>query len=307
MRGKFRAENDYFAIMELMIEHCGGVGKERQTSTRICAEDIGVSKSVVGDIRKVAERVGGMTGRYEGGPKGKGGRKAYWIFHHDAEWIKAQAMEQFGIRLNSYDIEHKMPKDPRWEKRQKEEEQKQAAQAVTDDEKVPATQEEVPDTQIAQQLRSLRKSEPEALIEAARQYMGREAFIKEELKRFADMGITIDESAIKVEKDPVLEATSGLVEYIDALNAREARLRATIEKLQGAPKKGGVLDRLELDHLKEQNSALQQTVYDLRKSAGDLQAEHRRQVQAKDRRIQELEKELQRVATTAIQNIAAAH
>ena len=327
-QGKFRPENDYLAVLERMIEHCGGVNEEQRTSSAICSEALGVSQSVVADLRKVAERTGGMTSRYEGGPKGEGGRRAYWKFVHDHLWIQAQAKKQFGIKLTAYDIEHKMPRDYRYNQAQRTKPipadapppikgspdprptrhfEPDAEGVMTPANQIPVkeTGETAEPTDMEAKMRAAgftRKDEPKALIEAARQYMGREDFIAEELKRFAAMGITIDESAIKVEKDPVLEAVAALVPAWDRLTSTVDRQAESLRTVQPT---GALQDKVnqykaDLEEARDQTRKVQHA-YDEWKSY------NKRKMQEKDRRIQELEKELQHAATQHIQNIAQAH
>lgn len=287
---QFVSKTHYPTLLAKIIDYCGGVGHEMETSTDRCASALGVSEKAVADLRKVAARVGGLEARYVGGPKGKGGRNSYWTFTHDAKWIEDEFMKQFGLQLRSYDID----------KRMRPVRQPSVTEFAPDAEGVLTPLKQIPETQIAQQLRPLRKSEPEALIEAARQYMGREAFIKEELERFAKMGITIDESAIKVEKDPVLEAISGLVGFIDNQKAAIDRQAEALDKLQ----KTGAITR-KTEQLQKDLSVERENTAIMRRNILALQQEHRVAIQKRDRRIQELENELRTLATHNLRQVAA--
>jgi len=73
-------------------------------------------------------------------------------------------------------------------------------------------------------LRGLRKDEPAALVEAARQYSRRQDFVLERLDEIEKLGIAIDRSkvmsAIKLETDPEFEGIVKVLPHIDDLEAR---------------------------------------------------------------------------------------
>lgn len=71
------------------------------------------------------------------------------------------------------------------------------------------------------EIRPLRKDEPYALVQAARQYEGTKDFIDEEVKRFAEHGIKFDPSVIGLPRDERLEAIVLVLPVIDRFE-REA-------------------------------------------------------------------------------------
>lgn len=83
-------------------------------------------------------------------------------------------------------------------------------------------------------------TEPEALLEAARQYANRAAAVVEHIGALEAMGITINRDqlakAIKVENDPVLDAVSRLLPVFDRGQRTVERLTAENESLRAEVK-----------------------------------------------------------------------
>lgn len=278
-------------ILRRMVREAGGVGNEIQTSAEDIAKKIGYPTSHVQTLRTFTARIGALKVRYVAAGQGNRiqGRHAFWTFVHDAEWVIAKAK---GLGIVPFDRKHivqLMPTDP---SRKKPGPPKAKAVPI-----IEAPPEEV--TKLRQELRKVRKSEEEALIEAARQYVGREAFITEELERFEAMGITIDASAIHFEKDEKLETAAILVAYIDRLKGAIERQNALLEATHDS--RG-----LELK-LKEKQAALDDANLRLEragKAITEATSTHRLRMQEKDRRIKELEDIIRREATKRLQTQA---
>ena len=313
----FRKKHQYEGVITQMIEYCGGVGVEKQTSTRDICDALGLAYGVASDLRKVAERTGGMTTRYSGGPKGALGRRAHWTFLHDEKWIADQALAQWDVRLTAYDIEKKMPKDYRFNQSTRKAPHKPSdppgingvdpRPTIDDTTEFKNTgqkyviKDETTDMEVKMRLAGAsRKDEGEALIEAARQYAGREEFIKEELKRFAEMGITIDETAIKVEKDDRLEGVAVLLPYIDRLKRSIERQSKALDEVQETGKNAKRVEQLEQD-LADRNDDIRK----VRHAHEELKNQKRLKLQEKDREIQHLRAELEAQVTENLRLVAA--
>lgn len=78
--------------------------------------------------------------------------------------------------------------------------------------------------EVAKVLREMRKSEPEAFIEAARQYEHRNEFVIERLVEMESLGVVIDREkvmkGIKLERDDEIEGVVRVLPYIDELESR---------------------------------------------------------------------------------------
>ena len=287
---------EWHVLLAQMVEVCG-LNTEVCTSAKEIADTLSASHSAVGRLRTFAERVGGLKTRYVPNGGKQGGRDAFYTFTHDADWMLAEGKRLWGItELNWATLDTQMPKYAAGFQPFKKENggtptRKANPEVIT---------EKSEETQLTQQLRPARKNDVEALIEASRQYAGREAFITEELKRFAEMGITIDASAIKVEKDPVMEQVAVVVEFIDKLKRTIDRQADTIKTLQD---QHGSTDKVK--SLEEQLRLALQANSELRRQSSDVQAAHREQMQRKDQRIQKLEGELKGLATVRLQSIGA--
>lgn len=96
-------------------------------------------------------------------------------------------------------------------------------------------------------LRPLKYNESHGLVEAAKQYRERVAFVDAEIERFREKGIRIDRSAFKVARDARLEVISLTLPYVESLEKQVenltskvnrvgdvAELRRQLEETQGA-------------------------------------------------------------------------
>lgn len=72
-------------------------------------------------------------------------------------------------------------------------------------------------------LRPLRKDESLALVEAARQYLGRKQLKAQKLKELRDGGINVPDSAIPLARDERLESVTLTLPYIDSLLSADTK------------------------------------------------------------------------------------
>lgn len=282
-----RQEADYREVLEGMFRVFGGVNVERRGNVETIAEELKVSPSVVGKIRTFAERIGGMTIRYEAAEvipgKGVRGKYSFWCFIHTPEWMMREAKDRWNFTAFDHaNIAEKMPKRrlggdwivPKASGR---------PMPVTETPQLAETELEQPQVaEIAEIRRQV--AEPEALVEAIRQYMGREEFIAAELVKFHEMGIEIDRDAIKFETNPEMEFAVPLIELIDKLERQNYRLRDR----QG--------DTTNINHYIQKARQLEDDLLTLRHERDEMKRafeafkdETRRKAQIRDRRIKELE------------------
>ncbi len=86
-------------------------------------------------------------------------------------------------------------------------------------------------------LRSIRKDEPEALIEAARQYANRTSEVTAHIEALRGLGVEVDMdkvmAGISLTPDPELELVGRLLPYIDRLERSAKTARALAESNRG--------------------------------------------------------------------------
>lgn len=75
-------------------------------------------------------------------------------------------------------------------------------------------------------LQPLKRDEAAAMIEAARQYVKRDAFIDEEIARFKAYGLALNRDSIGAPKDEVLAHVGLVVDYVSRLERENDRLQA---------------------------------------------------------------------------------
>lgn len=295
--------NDYNEVLREMVT-AFGINQEARASVESVAEAIGRTPSAVARLRTFAERVGGLKVRYSAvvGEDGNSflGRSAYWTFIHDPEWMAKEAKRLWDMPYISHgNLDKYMPAGENTKNG------KHFDNSSIDRERRPSEPEQQQDepSGIAQKLRPFRKNEIEALIEAARQYAGRESFIEEELKRFHEMGIEIDRSAIHFERNEVLETAAILAEHIARLNAATERQAAIIANLQSTSP--ATTDYIK--GLKAEVERLRREAASRESATSELIDKFRTKNQRLELRVKQLEEELQRVATAKLQQLAGAH
>lgn len=96
-------------------------------------------------------------------------------------------------------------------------------------------------------LREIRKDEPEALIEAARQYTNRGAAVQAKMRELADLGVTVDADmlakAIHFEVDERLETIAAILPLIDRLERQGVRNAGDREELMELRRSVSVLTK----------------------------------------------------------------
>ena len=138
-------------------------------------------------------------------------------------------------------------------------------------------------------LKPLRKDEAAALIAAARQYGQRNAFIEEEISRFAAVGLTLDREAVGMSKDERLEHIGLVMDYIDRLE-REATAPATVRADSNEVKQL----RAEATELRNQVNRMVREKSDQKTAVEDLLNRYRNEKSLIQRRNDELETDLVR-------------
>lgn len=73
-------------------------------------------------------------------------------------------------------------------------------------------------------LRSMRKDESKALIEAARQYANKGKFLEDKIEELRREGFEVAPGALSIKRDERLEAVALAVPYVDALERENTRL-----------------------------------------------------------------------------------
>jgi hypothetical protein len=73
-------------------------------------------------------------------------------------------------------------------------------------------------------LRAMRKDESKAVIEAARQYANKGAFLEKKIAELREEGFEVAEGALSIKRDDRLEAVALAVPYVEALERENERL-----------------------------------------------------------------------------------
>jgi hypothetical protein len=292
-----KGSSDYAKVLNDMVAMCG-LGEETKTNAADLAASIDANESVVSRLRTFAERVGGLQVRYEGNMvDGRlRGRSSYWRFVMSAPRMIKRAEELWGFDgIDNHQLDHKMPplergSNPNGGRPM----HKKTTMGTNHEQGTPPQQEE---TQIAQEAKKIRTkiAEPEALIEAINQYRHRESFIEQELARFHEMGIEIDRSAIKFEANDAYDQMVPLVEFIE-------KLQGAIERM--SVMKNSTASLADIERLKRELTESREETRRVRTAHTDYMAQERVRMQAKERRIKELETELTNMATQKLQSIA---
>lgn len=129
-----------------------------------------------------------------------------------------------------------------------------AVQTSEDEEPIAAiTGDDAPKPFDTPAMRELRKDEPAAWVEAARQYSNRMEYVNERLNEIEKLGVTIDRSkvmaGINLETDETLEGVVKVLPYIDELRARAEQ--------SGEWRRETVAVRNEMRTLRNENGTLQ--------------------------------------------------
>jgi len=227
-----------------------GVGKEARGGYHQVAELLGIPDASVGHTTAWMKRAGFLTIRNAGMPDGSFGKSSYWTLHKSKEECVAALKSSWGKPgIKRSDLPMSIPgEDVRHADEQTEADEVHRAHAevmgaanrplpvalaTNDREEVRAIAGPEPESPFAV-LRSLRKDESGALVEAARQYANRAKLVDQKLGELEAAGIHIDRSAVKMDKDEVLESVALTLPYITSL---ESTLHNLSEQNEGLRKK----------------------------------------------------------------------
>lgn len=205
-----------------------GVEKEARGGYHQVAELIGIPDASVGHATAWMRRTGFLTIRSAGMPDGSyGGKSSYWTLHKSKEECVAALKASWGrpgVKKQKQKPEPEMTipggderyTDPEDYRTQEDEDREKVVLATNDKEEVRAIAGPEPESPFAV-LRALRKDESGALIEAARQYANRARLVDQKLGELEAAGIHVDRSAVTLPKDPVLDAVSLILPFINSL------------------------------------------------------------------------------------------
>jgi hypothetical protein len=241
-------------LYDLMGE---GVWFERARSERM-AELTDTSASLMNTSKADLTRIGVIDVRYVGEPSGKGGRYADWRLAVSRDEAKKRATALWsGPRktiTSAPEPRVEIASEVRTPARLAQDERIAVAIANTEREETRAIA--GPETTSPfESLRPMRRSEHAALAEAVRQYATRTQLVTTKLRELEALGIHINPSSVKMDKDPAMEAQSVLLPYINELEGRCAVFEKTVASLQ-AQVKGADELRTQARQLKAQNERL---------------------------------------------------
>ncbi len=218
-------------------------GVERRSSREAIAKEAGIPGSAVGNLQVVLQHIGALDMRYGPNPEpdAKFGKATYTtvVFTHDE--IMAE-MKRQGLDFTVNTMK-KLAKESGRSQQYRNQRYRRGIETVTDKSTyVPRSPTAALDLKLGPQemsvppknpdspmevLRPLLKDEPKALIEAARQYRERSAFIREKVEEFERHGLKLDPASIGVPEDPRMEIILLVLPYVEALEKSNERLSKT--------------------------------------------------------------------------------
>lgn len=206
-----------------------GVETEQRGGNLFFGETIGAHPSTVNHVTLFLKKNGFLTFRYVGMPPGSTtpGKITLWTLHGTKEDAVAALKASWGKQgVKKQPVSEAAPA-PRPEKIDEPvalapEKSSEVTRAIAGPE---------PESPFAV-LRSLRKDESGALVEAARQYANRMKLVETKLAELAEAGIHVDVSAIKLDKDERLEVISLVLPYINSLESALHNLSEQNESLR---------------------------------------------------------------------------
>ena len=233
---------------------------ERARSERM-AELADVSPALMNRIKSDLTKAGVINVRYTGEKSGKGGRYADWLLTVPRDAAKQKATDYWNGKAEpkpraeiapAVQPEPATPTAPSFSADPRDVGYVTVAKSEREETRAIAG----PDNGSAfEPLRPMRKSENTALAEAVRQYNSRTSLVETKLRELEALGIHIAASAVKLDKDPVMEAQSALLPYINELEHRCSIYEKTVASLQEQVKGGSEL-RTQVRSLKAQNERL---------------------------------------------------
>lgn len=229
-----------------------GVGNEQRGGNMFIGGILGIHPSTVNHVSIFLKKHGFLDFRYVGMPPGTPtpGKITLWTLHGSKEEAVAQLKESWERPKNNEpaEVERTIPGgDDRYtdpEDYRTQDDEDRVALAKSEREETRAIAGPEPASPFAV-LRSLRKDESGALVEAARQYAGRMKLVETKLAELEAAGIHIDVSAVKLDKDDRLESISLVLPYI---NSMESTLHNLSEQNEALRKKMADYDLLRRDY-----------------------------------------------------------
>jgi hypothetical protein len=196
-----------------------GVGKEARGGYHQVAEVLGIPDASVGHVTAWMKRAGFLTIRSAGMPDGSFGKSSYWTLHKSKEECIAALKAGWGtpgVQRVEAPVMEAVGDEPEPQAAVDAEDAMLALASEKSNEETRAIAGPEPESPFAV-LRSLRKDESGALIEAARQYANRAKLVDQKLGELEAAGIHVDRSAVTLPKDPVLDAVSLILPFINSL------------------------------------------------------------------------------------------
>lgn len=233
-----------------------GTEKENQTAYLQVAEVLGLSGHQMMHLKRTLEYLGALKTRVEYGrmvgDKNMSGRTSFWTLTGDPETTTREALRLWSSKTPVYEAKSRADRERRQARRtngvrDETNFRNHGSQAVggpvvryVRDE--PAEAIAGPDKNSPfDVLASLRKNEPKALVEAARQYAGRRQLINQKLDELEKAGITVNREeffrSAQLETVEHLDIISLVLPYIDQLETqvqnKDRIIATTREDLRG--------------------------------------------------------------------------
>jgi hypothetical protein len=278
----YKSRLAYNEVVRRMLQILPYNVEVKQTSTDI-ATKIGCSEAAVNIIRPMLLAMGAVEMKHEGSKGGGGKHTLLKRVKYDAEVYKQ--LTDLGLPIDQGD---------QWSYSTVESVTQRCRLGQADTNKVneqltpvaaptPPTHNTYPGPRGFEVLRPMLKDEPKALIEAARQYMERRAFLVEKAEEFKRHGLDLDLTPYRGTDDR-FEHISLVLPYVTALERANEKLSKVTT--------GGGADRLKVETLEATIADLKKRIEQIRVERDTEKADHHRTVLARDKRIRELEEQV---------------
>lgn len=229
-----------------------GVEKEARGGYHQVADVLGIPDASVGHTTSWMKKAGFLTIRDAGMPDGSFGKSSWWTLHGSKEECVAALKASWGtpgVKKTEAETQFRSSvayQEPgrRGAENLRLPEKQEVVLATNDEEEVRAIAGPEPESPFAV-LRALRKDESGALVEAARQYANRAKLVDQKLGELEAAGIHVDRSAVKMDKDEVLESVALVLPYINSL---ENTLHNFSEQNDALRKKMADYDQIKRDY-----------------------------------------------------------
>ena len=215
-------------------------GVERRSTRKQLAKEAGIPEAAVGNLQVILQHIGALDMRFGPDPDSKFGKATYTTVLSTHEEIMAE-MRRLGLDFTVTTMK-KLAKESGRSQQYRNNRYRRGTDNVTDkpnyvprsptaaiDMKLgpaPSVPPRNPDSPM-EVLRPLLKDEPKALIEAAKQYRERAAFIREKVEEFERHGLKLDPEAIGIPLDPRMDIIVLVLPYVEALEKSNERLSKT--------------------------------------------------------------------------------